>query len=163
MENAHLENSRWVTGCANDFRFGKSEMVSQADITKYVATFFRAPYSKAVDAQGEGGAGYEGEAGGDEDDEGSPGDDEEKRTIVLVGHGFDNEIRYLHGTFPHFPLSSPFLFPFSPFHLPPFTLQPSTPIYPLTHTPQDSATTPSTSAPSTPQRPSSIRSISTAP
>lgn len=89
IENAHLENSQFVTGCANDFRFGVSEMVHEAVIQEYIATFFRPPFSKLAEQQKASTFTV------------SPvediSDDEERRTIVLVGHSFDNDLRYLRG------------------------------------------------------------------
>lgn len=74
-EYTHLENRDFVHGCAGDFRFGKSEFISLADAPKVLATCFRPPYS-ATDSEVDHLR-------------------EEKRTIVLVGHDFANDLRYM--------------------------------------------------------------------
>lgn len=81
IENSHLENSEFVRGAAADFRFGKSEFIRLHEAPEIVATCFRTPFSAP-----EGHVSHE-----------SNGEDaaKEKRKIVLVGHDFANDIRYM--------------------------------------------------------------------
>lgn len=85
-EHAHLHNTEFVVGDAGGFRFapsgetGDSEFVYLADAPALIASCFREPFSAPpnhVQRRPEG-----------------MGPDE-KRTIVLVGHDFSNDMRYL--------------------------------------------------------------------
>lgn len=73
-------NGDFVAGNAADFRFGESEFIHLADAPTVLATCFRFPFSAPEDhAQRV----LEGT------------NEEDKRAIVLVGHDFSNDIRYM--------------------------------------------------------------------
>lgn len=61
-----------MQGCAGDFKFGESEFVSLEEAPKVIATCFRPPFSGTKEY-----------------------DESVTRKIVLVGHDFSNDIRYL--------------------------------------------------------------------
>ncbi|TVY47590.1 Uncharacterized protein LOCC1_G002330 [Lachnellula occidentalis] len=72
-EHKHLNNTEFVSGCADRFEHGTSEFISLKDAPRIVASCFKHPFSK-------------------------PGDDteaEEKRSIILVGHDLNQDINYL--------------------------------------------------------------------
>ncbi|KFY02812.1 hypothetical protein O988_01887 [Pseudogymnoascus sp. VKM F-3808] len=76
-EYGHLNNSEYLQGCADMFRFGTSEWIKIADAPKAVADCFKPPYSNL----------------------GSPtnplADPSKKRNIVLVGHDLQADIAFL--------------------------------------------------------------------
>ncbi|TVY43515.1 Uncharacterized protein LSUB1_G000356 [Lachnellula subtilissima] len=72
-EHKHLNNTEFVSGCADRFEHGTSEFIGLKDAPRVVASCFKHPFSK-------------------------PGDDtepEEKRSIILVGHDLNQDINYL--------------------------------------------------------------------
>ncbi|KAL8906211.1 MAG: hypothetical protein Q9207_002179 [Kuettlingeria erythrocarpa] len=91
-ETAHLINSEFVAGCADQFEpeFGQSEWLSSKDAPQVIASCFRPPYSRP-----EGLA----EAPISSNDE-APTDtiedrDNQKRQLILVGHDITMDINYL--------------------------------------------------------------------
>ena len=46
LENAHLNNVEYVTGCADRFEFGQSEWISLKDAPSVLASCFKAPFSE---------------------------------------------------------------------------------------------------------------------
>ena len=79
-EYAHVQNTEFVRGNPSDFRFGTSEFVSLGDAPAAIATCFRAPFSGPVHPQ---------DSTTDDQTDGG------LRKIVLVGHDFSNDIRYM--------------------------------------------------------------------
>lgn len=79
-EHAHLMNGDFVAGNAGDFRFGESEFIDLDEAPMVLATCFRFPFSATKDDQ-------------QRIPEGTSAED--KRTIVLVGHDFGNDIQYM--------------------------------------------------------------------
>ncbi|ESZ98015.1 hypothetical protein SBOR_1546 [Sclerotinia borealis F-4128] len=73
-EHMHFNNTKHVQGCAGDFRFGKSEIISRENAPHVVATCFKYPFSST-----------------------SPSAElaDKKRNIILVGHDVDADIRFL--------------------------------------------------------------------
>lgn len=73
-------NGDFVAGNAGDFRFGESEFIHLDDAPTVLATCFRFPFSASESQK-----------------QRLPKDAtaEDKRTIVLVGHDFNNDIRYM--------------------------------------------------------------------
>ncbi|OAF58126.2 hypothetical protein VC83_05374 [Pseudogymnoascus destructans] len=74
-EFGHLNNTEYLQGCADMFRFGTSEWIKIADAPKSVADCFKAPFSNPLSP--------------------SPIDPFEKRKIVLVGHDLPADIAFL--------------------------------------------------------------------
>ncbi|OBU01039.2 hypothetical protein VE01_00919 [Pseudogymnoascus verrucosus] len=74
-EYGHLNNTEYLQGCADMFRFGTSEWIKIADAPKSVADCFKPPFSNPLSL--------------------SPIDPSEKRKIVLVGHDLPQDIAFL--------------------------------------------------------------------
>ncbi|KAI4124777.1 MAG: hypothetical protein LQ338_004636 [Usnochroma carphineum] len=91
-ETAHLNNSEFVTGCADRFEpeFGQSEWISIEVAPSIVASCFRPPYSRqseAADPEPSSICNLTADSG--QDDHGP------KRQLVLVGHDISMDIAYL--------------------------------------------------------------------
>ena len=95
VEHAHMNNSEFVSGCADRFEFGQSEWVSIREVPQVLACCFKAPFSepgkynphptkmnqvtrKSSEAESRV---------GDKPDN--------KRNIVLVGHDIGSDIGYM--------------------------------------------------------------------
>lgn len=74
-EYGHLNNTEYLQGCADMFRFGTSEWIKIADAPKSVADCFKPPFSNPLSL--------------------SPTDLSQKRNIVLVGHDLPQDIAFL--------------------------------------------------------------------
>ena len=97
-EHAHLNNTEFVTGCADKFeeRFGRSEWISISEAPQVIASCFRHPFSAPgqylsypADARSVGRYGS-----------GSQylppvNDNAPKRNVILVGHEISSDIQYL--------------------------------------------------------------------
>ena len=97
-EYAHLNNSEFVTGCADKFedKFGKSEWISVNEAPQVIASCFRHPFSAPgqyhsypADAR------LVGRYGSGSQYIPSVSDHVPKRNIILVGHEISADIQYL--------------------------------------------------------------------
>ena len=82
-EKYHFYNSDFVSGCPDDFRFGKSEFICEADAARFMESCFRPPFfmPNLADPLVQS-----------NDADNGP---EDQRTVVIVGHDVDNDIRSL--------------------------------------------------------------------
>ncbi len=104
IEAAHLENSDYVTGCADRFEkgFGTSEWISIKDAPQVVDSCFRYPYSAPAGSRASTEVTTEGES--DQTAAQSPsssnpeieGADRAERKIILVGHDTKADVEYLY-------------------------------------------------------------------
>ncbi|KAI9843863.1 MAG: hypothetical protein M1838_002420 [Thelocarpon superellum] len=76
LENAHLKNKKYLTGCPENFEFGESEWVSIKDAAQALASCFQDPFSRSdlIDTRVT-----------------TP----TKRNIVLLGHDTQTDINYM--------------------------------------------------------------------
>lgn len=74
-ENTHIVNSRFMSGCPDQFQFGESEIVPLSDIVRVVEACFKPPYSSTVNLQQPAEA--------------------QQRNLIFVGHEGSMDIAYL--------------------------------------------------------------------
>jgi len=91
-ENKHIVNSQHIQGCPDRFEFGESEFVRLADAPALLASCFREPFSREQ-AREELEISFAARMEIIESLKNAP--PKPKRTIILVGHSPDGDIRYL--------------------------------------------------------------------
>ena len=90
-EASHLNNSKFVTGCADRFekQFGESEWISKKDLAAVIGSCFRTPFSAPFSIS-------DGVSSSTTDNHDNPsGEDHKRRNIILVGHDIQADIQYL--------------------------------------------------------------------
>lgn len=81
IEHKHLVNKEYCAGCPESFDYGKSEFKSKEEIASVLTSCFHEPFSKG---QGESVTLPRSDAKATE----------EKRSIILVGHDFSQDVNY---------------------------------------------------------------------
>ncbi|KAI6866013.1 hypothetical protein D0864_11495 [Hortaea werneckii] len=83
-ENKHLVNHEFCEGNPDKFDFGTTELVGKDQISSVLTSCFHPPYSKLADDKSTSTT------------TGKATDNEERRSIILLGHDISQDINYLH-------------------------------------------------------------------